>query len=240
MDNRPDQQPQQPRPHPHQEPRPTSMQPDRRRTHRSSHDKREACQQAPDREALAPLVGVMTNTAAQPDQDCDCGEPVFIIKTGECQRCYNKRYAREHASRYVPRPKVEREPQRTPCTYATAHHRVYSERGKATEHTCPCGQPAQQWALNNNSPRIQHGTRLRQRYDREYTVNSTWSPDPMDYDALCITCHAERDGRTDWGKGERRLTRLKYRTPEVEAIIATRRTAQADQARQRTSRLPNW
>lgn len=27
---------------------------------------------------------------------CACGSPVYIAKTGECRRCYNKRYAAEH------------------------------------------------------------------------------------------------------------------------------------------------
>lgn len=35
---------------------------------------------------------------------CECGAPVFIKKTGECQSCYNRRYHTEH--RRISAPKV--------------------------------------------------------------------------------------------------------------------------------------
>ena len=39
-------------------------------------------------------------------------------------------------------------------SYLGMHGRLRRYRGAASTHTCPCGQPAYEWALDNGSPRI--------------------------------------------------------------------------------------
>lgn len=45
----------------------------------------------------------MTATTAE---TCPCGRPVHILKTGECSRCYHRRYARQRRRPVKPRPHV--------------------------------------------------------------------------------------------------------------------------------------
>lgn len=127
---------------------------------------------------------------------------------GQCNPCYQRAYyaAKRHEwqpggrywdgiqERSKARRKPEREPTVQPCTYLAAHKRVHHRRGRAAEHTCPCGQPAEQWSYRGDSPREQEGWHtITGRKRRDVWVR--WSPDPADYDALCVRCHSERDGR---------------------------------------------
>jgi hypothetical protein len=54
--------------------------------------------------------------------------------------------------------------------YSTLHYRVRSARGKASIHTCACGDPAEQWA--------------------NLTGNYA---DVADYEAMCRRCHVAFD-----------------------------------------------
>lgn len=63
-------------------------------------------------------------------------------------------------------------------TYSGAHSRLRRTLGKASEHTCPCGKPAQEWAFqgcddaivtNGLAPYCQHAC-------------------PDEYVAMCRTC----------------------------------------------------
>lgn len=62
-------------------------------------------------------------------------------------------------------------------TYTSIHQRLYHERGRAKDHTCPCGKTAQQWAYI--------GTRepgQREPYG-----------DMAQYRAMCVSCHKRMD-----------------------------------------------
>jgi len=76
--------------------------------------------------------------------------------------------------------------------YRTAHRRIEMAKGKARQHTCPCGQPAREWAyIESDDPRhdrtdlvdVGHGKRLTLRY----------STDPGAYLPLCLSCHRGLD-----------------------------------------------
>ncbi len=77
--------------------------------------------------------------------------------------------------------------------YGTAHIRVSKARGKASEHECPCGEPAEQWAFR-------HGTQSPLRMAEGRNAGSPYSPDPEQYWALCQVHH------TAWDKAEKRVT----------------------------------
>lgn len=131
-----------------------------------------------------------------------CDREVYIKKTGECQRCYMRRYNRAY---YQAHPEKFAKPgQQTylcipawsgigPCGYKTAHQRVYRLRGKASGHTCPCGQPAEEWSYRGGSPWEQTGTKPSKT--GRTRVQVSWSSHPGWYDALCRQCHNIRDGR---------------------------------------------
>jgi hypothetical protein len=64
--------------------------------------------------------------------------------------------------------------------YGGAHQRVRRERGPASDHTCPCGEPAGQWAIDHaRAPLSEDGM--------------PYSPNPQDYTAMCVPCHKRMD-----------------------------------------------
>ena len=128
---------------------------------------------------------------------CACGTPVWIVKTGECKRCYHRRYHRENR-RPAPRSRTGETPETaTQCTYLAAHLRVHHIRGKASAHACTeCGQPADEWSYRGGSEHELTGSREVWRQGVLYTKQSTWSPYIWDYDPMCTDCHRERDIKT--------------------------------------------
>lgn len=76
-----------------------------------------------------------------------------------------------------------------PISYETAHYRVARWRGRASIHQCECGAQAHQWAYRKNSPHEQVGTTHSARGD----IEVRFSPDPMDYDPMCRSCHTRFD-----------------------------------------------
>lgn len=126
--------------------------------------------------------------------NCQCGKPVFIKKTGECQSCYNARYFREHyIPKSNPRDRAGTTPETaTPCTYDAAHLRVRRVRGLPSEHVCSeCGDHAEEWAYRNESAYEMQGWHTtRKRGGKQW---SSWSPCVWDYDPLCRDCHHQRD-----------------------------------------------
>lgn len=91
-------------------------------------------------------------------------------------------------------PVTEPAPTETPCGYRHAHGKVTRWRGRAVEQTCPCGQPAEQWAYLGDSDLEQTGW-VEYINARGTTVRSfvAWSPRVTDYQAMCIPCHREFD-----------------------------------------------
>jgi len=78
-----------------------------------------------------------------------------------------------------------------PCSYTTAHLRLYDRRGSASQYVCPCGKQAREWAYNHRSKQEQTGERRVHRSQGRISVQSSavWSGNPADYDALCTRCH---------------------------------------------------
>lgn len=104
---------------------------------------------------------------------------------GMCQKHYRAAYrARD----------VKPEPQPLslePTTYKQAHKRITQRRGKATEHECVSGgHRAQQWAYKGGSHHEQTGWVSNGGGHFYWTV---WSPDPADYQPMCIPCHRAYD-----------------------------------------------
>ena len=126
--------------------------------------------------------------------NCKCGRPVFIKKTGECRSCYNARYFREHYTPRAARPLAgSTEETSAPCSYDAAHSRVRRVRGLPSEHRCAeCGDAASEWAYRNESPREQQGWSATRKGGARRQW-SRWSPFVWDYDPLCAPCHRERD-----------------------------------------------
>lgn len=142
---------------------------------------------------------------------CACGAPVSIRKTTECRACYQRRWEREAppkscldcgqptSSRTATlcdqcrrrRVSSRRPFLADPQNYAAAHRRIRRTRGAASAWEChDCrSRKAEQWAYRAGSPRERvtletYGKRTRRR---------VWSPEPIDYDPLCLACHVARD-----------------------------------------------
>lgn len=180
--------------------------------------------------------------------DCACGAPVAIRKTGECRRCYGRRWHAEHSRRNEPqrpchscckRPAVagvdlclsclrlSRRPalHEKPCSYHAAHDRLKAARGPASNWRCvECGKRARHWAFVSGSLYEQRGP--VHRPGRPDCVMS-WSPNPADYRPLCISCHvAER--RSD--------DPATHRRDDAERARAARRRHYANQTATDTGR----
>lgn len=80
-----------------------------------------------------------------------------------------------------------------PTTYRMIHRLLHRLRGPATDHTCSCGQPAQDWAYQFT------GETLRASDD-----SHPHSVSPDDYAAMCRDCHARFDVEHDSHFAERR------------------------------------
>jgi len=66
--------------------------------------------------------------------------------------------------------------------YHAVHVRLRVQRGLARLQQCPCGAPAAQWALDNDSPRATTGA-----------DGMRYSLDLDDYIAMCASCHRRMD-----------------------------------------------
>ena len=75
-------------------------------------------------------------------------------------------------------------------TYSTVHSRLNRNRGKASEHTCPCGRPAKEWSYDHLDPDeiVSVATRSPMA-----TWTARYSADLTHYVALCESCHTQLD-----------------------------------------------
>jgi hypothetical protein len=148
----------------------------------------------------------MTTTAEHGSPACKCGAPVFIKKTGECARCYQRRRRRELvgsptaiAPRRPPRRSAAAQARVYAMTYQACHARLRAQRGLASQWTCVrCGRRAEEWAYRGGSPSEIEGD----VHTRDKVRHMRWSPEPSDYDPMCRRCHGARD-RDDYGRGYR-------------------------------------
>ncbi len=73
--------------------------------------------------------------------------------------------------------------------YSTAHSRVRSLRGRASNYGCEhCDNQADDWAYNHSDPDELIS-------DRAGSLGMRYSPDPMAYISLCKSCHIKFDKR---------------------------------------------
>lgn len=70
--------------------------------------------------------------------------------------------------------------------YHAAHKRVEAQRGKARHYECACGAVARQWAFNGDPQAERWG-------DTPRGDKLAYSPDPSDYDPMCVPCHRKHD-----------------------------------------------
>lgn len=88
------------------------------------------------------------------------------------------------------------------CSYSAAHSRVRAARGSASQHSCvSCNRQAEDWSYRGGSPR--EVTETRRRPDSQ-DLTLTYSPDPVDYDPRCRSCHRTLDfhaRRTERSRG---------------------------------------
>ncbi len=93
---------------------------------------------------------------------------------------------RTHGSTDLPpRPSKKGQNYKEVVTYSGAHQRIYKRRGRASEHTCPCGAAAEHWSYDHNDPDELTGT------DKGYRV--TYSVKIEHYVARCVLCHNRLD-----------------------------------------------
>lgn len=96
--------------------------------------------------------------------------------------------------------------------YQRAHTNLKRVRGKASEHTCPCGKPARDWAYQFTGETI-----------READGSRPYSNNPDDYVAMCRSCHIQFDTEHDPEYAERRRTGNVDGRAKVNAALAERR-----------------
>ena len=71
-------------------------------------------------------------------------------------------------------------------TYRNVHRHLRAQRGPASDHTCPCDEPAVEWAYQFT------GEELRDSKGRR-----PHSISPDDYEAMCRKCHEAFDREHD-------------------------------------------
>lgn len=82
-------------------------------------------------------------------------------------------------------------PREEELSYMGAHQRVRRARGPAKEYPCEfCGAAAYQWSYRGGSALEQRGPHSPAHATKEMA----WSPEPSDYDPLCVSCHRALDG----------------------------------------------
>ena len=127
---------------------------------------------------------------------CECGAEVKHPSTGECGRCYQRRYHWENRAVTGPsgggrQPRV---PTETPCNYANAHKKVRRWRGAASLQACvDCGAQAAEWSYDGGSELEQRGMRTRMFGGAYVETEAVWSPRISDYSSRCVPCHRKLD-----------------------------------------------
>lgn len=166
-----------------------------------------------------------TGTPQEPESvgECACGAPVLIRKTGECQRCYSRRWNAEKRARQLAglcvtcgRAPVAVAKTRLCAACATATASTCARRSslkarpfadEPTTYTAAHARlkrlrgPASRWqCLECGAPAEQWAYRPGGPYERvtveqngKHQQRRTWSPRLDDYDPLCKQCHRARD-----------------------------------------------
>lgn len=77
-----------------------------------------------------------------------------------------------------------------PITYKAAHRRLTRWRGRASIHHCACGNRATSWAYRHGAD---YELSSVVENSRGGIYEAPYSPNPMDYDAMCQSCHSRYD-----------------------------------------------
>jgi hypothetical protein len=108
-------------------------------------------------------------------------EGLTMTDVGRRVGLYREAVNRLLQSQGIPiRPQV-----RTP-SYRSAHHRVSRVRGKASEHRCPCGARAKDWAYMHTDPDQIEGVTGK-------GTRAWFSVKPEHYEPRCRSCHTKMD-----------------------------------------------
>jgi len=106
---------------------------------------------------------------------CSCGrEPIVLansLRSGDTKACGHRKGSRKENP-----------------SYRSAHARVATRRGKASEHLCVgCGKPARYWAYQHNDLDA-----LVETVDKK-NLGMIYSLDVNCYEPMCDPCHATFD-----------------------------------------------
>lgn len=119
---------------------------------------------------------------------CDCGGTTTAVlanlKRGNTRSCgcLQKEIASARGKAGMPKSKKP--------GYRTAHDRVRSLKGKASEQICvACSGPAREWAYDHQDP--------DELIEWETTNGSSYSLKPEHYQAMCKKCHRAFDDTED-------------------------------------------
>lgn len=113
---------------------------------------------------------------------CGCGEATYVPRSNSSAKGWVKgeptRFKRGHISRVKHPTWVGDE-----AGYEAVHARLFRERGSATDYTCTCGMPSDEWAYDHLDPN-----------ERRRSDTHPYSTDLTHYRALCRSCHRTEDG----------------------------------------------
>jgi len=119
---------------------------------------------------------------------CECGRTTESYgqdlrrgKSGVCQACRQARLVG------VAIPSTRK----AAPSYNAAHHRIYVERGQASQHVCGCGAPADEWSYDGTDPDELIELRVDQKTRKTRPV--AYSAKPEHYSPLCRSCHVKAD-----------------------------------------------
>lgn len=108
---------------------------------------------------------------------CDCGNTKRMhlpsLASGAVMYCADRRRHRD--------PRLQ-----TDITYSGAHTRVQTRKGRARDHSCRCGRPAEQWAYLHSDQ-----SELADKTGKD--AGKPYSADPAHYTPLCRQCHTRWD-----------------------------------------------
>ena len=120
----------------------------------------------------------------QPDARCaveGCGKPIRGGGNGLCNAHYIRK--RKTGDPLTPLPERVHWWTGDAATYVAVHIRLKSERGRASAHICPCGEPAREWAYDHADPDVRHDPK-----GKPYSLDIFGH-----YNALCASCHKRLD-----------------------------------------------
>lgn len=116
---------------------------------------------------------------------CDCGNTALVrtgyLTGGYSTRCRSCAIRVAQAARTLPDAEV---------TYNAVHFRLRDQRGRASVHTCACGERAEQWAYQHGDPQERMSLMPRSRRPARLLG---FTPNLDAYAPMCAPCHIRLD-----------------------------------------------